>query len=498
MTAESKPLKQLVWELVLYYFKVFKKNFNIFIDEKGRELLQDINTNDELSKYQWKALSMGNEHNLLEIYFRNFLAYMKNFKNSHNIKDSSSNKEFIDHFESNYSKLESCVLLSDYFRYKILIPAFRITFPDNVDEIILDSNHKIKKIYNDPQPYDIPKFKKKPRYWEPFEERESSIQEADTSFEISFCKIKRISSMTPYDNFIPHYPIDSWDEHNEINEKVFSIYDFFSCYTEHFDFPPFTFGYQFFVELPPFSQRPTNTSPDIIRGFLRYQFHYPKGFLYLKDSDILVYWKEKWKLKYNDFYNNFYKIRADPKPKRLLRYTISVLRTEFNIPYIPMRIFYLVSILEGFLYKKNLCKRIIKKININRKALNKPTFHDGTKSIPIAKIFSSVSNDQKIRWDKYFQTQYKNESEHSINLEKFIISTFKFRNNIAHPEKQINFDFEPKHLFKNEPIDIQENHFSRFILEIFPIFLKFLLKIFLVKNCTCNNDWYDYIDNLFP
>ena len=59
-------------------------------------------------------------------------------------------------------------------------------------------------------------------------------------------------------------------------------------------------------------------------------------------------------------------------------------------------------------------------------------------------------------------------------------------------------DYEPKDLSKNEIEVVRENHFSRLILENFHIFLKFLLKTFLVKNCTCSDDWYNYIETLFP
>lgn len=494
---ENLAIRDLFWKLVIAYLDNYKKNYNIFEEKIGKGFLQDLKKIKSISKYQWKALSRE-KYSLLELYCRNFLQHMKVFQNKNKIINPELDDSFRLHFESQIYELESRVLLCDYFEYKILIPAFRITFPENQNEVILDGDHIIKNIYNESNPYGIPKFKRPPRYWDPFEKREGVFRDANACFEIIFRKRKKLSTDPPYDeNFTPYYPIDHMNEYSVIFDKVLSIYDFFFCYMPHRDFPPFTFGYQYFVLVPPFSQPPYPPPLNIPRGFIGYRFHYPKGFLDLRDSHIYDFWINHWKKHYTNFYYNYYRIRTNPEPKRLFRYTIDVLRTEFNIPYVDMKIFYLISTFEGFLHHSRVKKEIIKNLNKGQKVLNRNTIRQSNKSIAIAKIFAKICEDQGVSWNGLLRKIYSNRLKYLIDLERFIISAYQHRNNIAHPEKQKPINFRPKYLYQHYQPSEYVNHLANLILEYFRRFLKFLLEAFLNEKCSSTNDWYNYIKNIF-
>ena len=175
------------------------------------------------------------DYSLLGLYCRNFISSFILFEIENINKFRRKNifsKEFIiapelkDFFNQQYDKLEKEILLSDKLIYKILIPTFRIYFPKDKNTIILDSEHIIENIFNKKNPYGIPKFKKPPRYWEPFEESPRGFKEANASFEIILKLEKKLATNPPYtDMFVPLFPIHP--EFDIFGEKVRSISEFF-------------------------------------------------------------------------------------------------------------------------------------------------------------------------------------------------------------------------------------------------------------------------------
>ena len=489
-------IKAELWKLIQYYLENFTLNFTLFNKEEGKKFLNKLKENKFVSKYQWEVESRQN-YNLLDVFCGNFI---KSFASFHidNIKKFSEeniiSKEFIDaselqdYFDSQFEKLENEILLNDEFEYEILIPTFRIYFPEGVDIIVLDSDHIIKNIYNQEYPYGknwtISKFKNPPRFWEPYEESPGSFKKANASFEINFKIRKRLASDLPYiDSFVPYYPIKS-EGFDVFGEKVRSISDFFISYSPEDRFLPFTFGLKYYVRLPPFSQSYPHAS-----NFIGIEFSYPSGMLSLKDPKILALWKDCWENNYTYFYDHLYNISQNPEKARIFRYTINTLRTIDNIFYLTLKNFLLISTLEGLLFKES----IQKKIGVS----------SSNKSIPTSEVFVSVSRDQGKKWrflldESYFTSSVFNQQGHDKDLKDFIKSAFQYRNNIAHPEKIQKITFKPLNIYDREPTSRYEYILSVKILEWFKKFLRFLINTWVKKRIKDKDDWYNYLDSLFP
>ena len=203
---------------------------------------------------------------------------------------------------------------------------------------------------------------------------------------------------------------------------------------------------------------------------MSYEFSYPAGMLSLKKKEILEEWINCWNSNYSWFYNTFYKRAHDPEPTKIFRYTLDVLRTIDNIPYIDMKIFLLVSTLEGLLFEKSIQRKVFD----GKRSSNK--------SKPVAKAFVQVSYEQNKKWrflvdEAYFKSLIFNQKGHDQDVEDFIVSAFQYRNNIAHPEKKRNITFKPKNLYDNYKPNQFEDRFFSLILDKFKLFLKFLLGI---------------------
>lgn len=492
MSSISKLLniKNKLWGLTQYYLENYTPNFNLFDKEERQNFLNELEENKLIGKYQWKVKST-HDFSLLSVYFSNFICSFVSFniKNIEKfIEKNVISNEFInapelkDFFNGQYEKLEREILLSEELIYKILIPTFRIYFPEDKDTIILDSEHIIRNIFNKENPHGITKFKKPPRYWEPFDESPGVFKEANACFEIILKIKKRLVTDPPYDHwFVPFYPIHA--EFDIFGEKVRSISDFFISYSLEDRFLPFTFGHKFYIVLPPFSQLYSYTS-----SFIGHQFPYPAGMLSLKDTKTLSMWKECWKKNYTYFYNNLYDISKDPEIDRLFRYTMNTLRIIDNIYYLSLKDFLLVSTLEGLLFKKT----IQKKLNVSKY----------NKSEPTAETFLKVCRDMGKKWrflldEKYFIPAVFNQRGHDKDLKDFILSAFQYRNNIAHPEEKRNIKFKPTYLYDKEPLSRYEYILGSNILEWFRKFLRFLINTWVKKKFKDQDGWYKYLDTLF-
>ncbi len=473
-------IKKELWNLLVHYLEIKTgKNFIVLDDESGKEFLKLLGGDPQIAKYQWKT-SGSEVDDILRLYIRNFLFKIARFE-IHGVKKYTDKQNFSEgfrnhlelkkFFESNFKELEDDVLLSSNFTYRLLVPTFRISFPEGANLVDLDENHSIKNIFTEESPYQIKNFKKAPRFWTPFEEERAHPREANASLEVSMVIPKRSSEEPAYDTFTPYFPLHPTRE-NLFVDKIFSIYDFFLLYSPHLDFPPLTFGHKFFLKLPPFSDQIS----DIQRGFIGYQFHYPTGFLDLKNQAKLDVWKGCWKENYNNFYNIYYNRVDFYGPLRVFHYTLDSLKTRYNIPRTDIKNFLLISTFEGITFRKSIKEKL------------------GLvgKGSPIAKIFISICQDQQKKW-QYAKEKFFTDED----LEEFIITAYEYRNNIAHPEKIENIEYKPGFLYDGVQDFLKKSNLERYIMDWFTKFLIFILKVWLKKRCASNNEWYRYIDSLF-
>lgn len=473
-------IKSELWNLLIHYLEIKSKtSFEVLDDESGKEFLKLIEDDPQIAKYNWKT-SGSEENNILRVYIRNFLVRIAKFKIlcvkkytdegyfSESFRNHSELKKF---FELNFKDLEDIVLLSSHFTYTLLVPAFRILFPEGSTSVDLDENHLIKNIFKEESPYQIKNFKKPPGFWTPFEEERTLPKDANASFEVSMVIPKRSSDDPAYDNFTPYFPLYPARE-NPFIQKIYSIYDFFLLHSPHLDFPPLTFGHKFYLKLPPFSDQIS----DVQRGFIGNQFHYPTGFLDLKNQAKLDAWKRCWKENYNNFYNIYYNGVDIYGPLRVFHYTLDTLKTRYNIPRTDITNFLLISTFEGIIFRKS----IKKKLGLSGK------------SEPIAQIFIGICQDQQKKW-QYAKEKFFTDED----LKELIITAYQYRNNIAHPEKIESIEYKPVFLYDGVQEFLKKSNLERNIMAWFTKFLIFILKVWLKKKCVSNNAWYRYLDSLF-
>ncbi len=497
--SEIPHIRNSMWQLTQYSLENLKRNFNVLNEKKGKDFLKEILSEKKIAQFRWEVQSKQ-KSNLLEIYCRNFLQtieiyYRQNIQKleGERLIQFKKSTELKEYFNSQFKKLEEEVLLNSEFVYKIYIPAWRISFPENINIIHFDSEHKIRDIRNDKEPYRIKKFKKPPRFWNPFEQQQTLSREADTSFEVIYKIGKRKVTDPPYDDNTDPINISTLYGNNEIFEKMRSLYEFFFCYFPIEDFPPFTFGYQYFVDPPPFSIPPYPPPYHVTKGSTGYLFHYPKGFLDLRDPDRLKKWKQCWKDNYQFFYKNFYNLN-DPEKVRIFHYTINVLRTIFNIPFWDMKVFLLVSTFEGLLFKKKIRKKINKNLNANLPQSKR--IRSGTNKFSVIKTFIKICRDYNKRW-AFQNSNSVPELKYIIDLEKFILSAFDYRNYIAHPAKKNKIKFRPKNLYSLSSSVSSKESLAYLINDWFKKFLKFVISIWINRKITDKEEWYQYLDSLF-
>jgi hypothetical protein len=478
-------IKEQMWYILVFYLENYKKNFNIFKTSEGTKFLSILLVREDINKYQWKVKGSV-EYSMLEIYIKHFLesflvSYIKSMQNPKDSikvsKEFINSQEFADFYETQFNLLEE-VLLCSKFVYKILIPTFRIYFPEDREYIEFDSDHRIRNIYGIKLPYgndySISKFKEAPKYWFPYGSSPGSFSKANVSFEVLYTIKKKISSESPYNEaiFVPYAPLGIV-EPDFFNEKVLSIFDFFTCFSPEFKYLPFTFSHKYYIELPPFSQNYKYLSKAI--GL---RFSYPAGMLNLKSEENINSWISCWTNNYFDFFKKYYNMIPNHEHSDIFRYTLETIRTIDNIPYLKLKNFLLVSTLEGILFVDSIKNKLKSK--------------GSSKKDIIAKVFAKISTLNNMNW-LYRIGKYFTESD----LENFIISAYQYRNNIAHPQKRLGIDFEPKFLYSNEPEVRYEYVLAALISEWFKKFLRFLVNTWVKKNIKTQNEWYIYIDSLF-
>ena len=479
-------IKEQLWDLLTFYLEKYEKKFDISKTSEFKKFVSALSAKEDINKYQWKV--KGNvEYSMLEIYIKHFLVsflryYIKNMQNSNNFvrvsKEFINSQQLVDFFETQYNLLEEEILLSPFFEYRILIPTFRIYFPEDREYIEFDSDHSIRNILGAEFPYgneySISKFKEAPQYWFPYGRSPGSFDKANVSFEILHAIKKKLASEAPYNGtiFVPYAPMGR-SEPDFFNEKVLSIFDFFTCFSPEFKYLPFTFSHKYYIELPPFSQNYKYLSRVIVN-----RFPYPAGMLSLKNEENRNDWISCWKNHYSEFFKNFYNVIPNQEHLDIFRYTLETIRTIYNIQYLKLKNFLLVSTLEGILFVDSV-KRKLKSKGSSKKDI-------------MAKVFAKISTANSMKW-LYRIGIYFTESD----LEKFIISAYQYRNNIAHPQLRLNIDFEPKFLYSNEPEERHEYVLASLISEWVKKFLRYLVNIWVTKNIKTQNEWYNYIDSLF-
>ncbi|MHA1376390.1 MAG: hypothetical protein ACTSR7_19095 [Promethearchaeota archaeon] len=342
--------------------------------------------------------------------------------------------------------------------------------------IELDSNHIIKNITDVESPYGnhpiINNFKKPPLFWTERREQQHWERDSQTSIEISYIQEKRQNNEAPY-SIIPYNPILGYKEKELFDEMTFSIYDFFLLYSDRHGFDPFSVSHYYWVEPPPFSD--VNQFSDMrffLKGYIYHSFPPPRAFLRLFEEKPREFWTSCWNAHYTWFYNAFYGQDRDLDSKRIFRYAINTLRSLSNIQHADLRVFILVSTLEGLLYKKSIG------IDLGYSSYNKQA--------PIIAIFKKITKDQGKAW-----IQFDNEDTSSLsNLTNFLKDAFTMRNNIAHPEKFNNPKYLPIHFYHGIPSKYHLGKLKEHIQFNFKEFLWFLLKICIYKKIRTNEQWF--------
>ncbi len=469
------------WDFLCYYLETEKEINVILLEQHGKDFLDLVYKHNKIAAFQWKYKSNGNIHNILQThYFPHFFKTIKNFARSKECEKNSP--ELNQYFNEQFKILETEILLSSSFNYFLVIPTFGVKFPVDEKEFVLDSNHLLKDITEEDVPYGIPSFKETPKSWKQY----YSVK-VEHVLEVNFSLKKKLSSEQAYErNMTPSYPTSSFGRGDMFNEKLKSVHDFFILFGDKYDPGYFTFGDKYYAKLPPFSQ-----SYDYMTCYTYYGFPPPQRELYLEYPDTIVNpkdWRDVWKNNYNDYYKTFYSYNIQIADVENFRYALEVLVTIRNIPYIHVNNFLLVSTLEGLLFLDSIKIRL--RIG-------------GGKKASVAKIFAEVSEVNHEYWQWIFQRNYPlstplNSFATKQDLEEFIIASFNYRNNIAHPENRVPVQLIPHYLFPPGSGESEEFILERLISQVFPSFLMFLTRVWVNEKLKTRADWEAYLENLFP
>ena len=464
-------IKDLLWKITLQVFKNKSLANNLFSTDIGKQLIEKLDQETDISKFQWNFKSNGS-NNLLQSYFiPHFLKKCLTIINSK-----------YDEFSKLFEILEKEILLSNDFTYRIKIPIFRVWFPENVKIIIFDKEHHLKDIREEELPYGdkepLRKFKDIPISWSRLREKQP-----EASFEIELRIPKRLNHEAFYEpNFTPTAPFNPLEGTNPILEKVRSLYTFFLIYNPLYSIHPFTIGDKFFVKLPPFS---LDYQDFTIHTYN--EFPPPSGVLDLRNNNKLNDWKDCWKINYSTFYKKYYRWTQVEEDIRIFRYALEVLGTLPSIHYVKIKNFLIISTLEGLLFHEKIKKKL--KITTNEK--RRPVIH----------AFSKVCGDQNEYWQFIFQRKfplknklnsYKTEKE----LKELLGCAYDYRNNIAHPKKIKTIKLKPKSLHPPLSNESDEKILEHIISNNFHLFILFLLKTWVKKKFKNVDEWMDYLLNI--
>lgn len=473
-------IKKRAFDLAIQCISNYSKGYTqrIFDEEIGEKFLEDLLQIPEIGRFQWKA-NTGQVFSILKLYLRNFLIDLIIFANKNSLI-SKSKEDLIDsnmfetYFNRQYNRLESEVLLDEYFRYKILIPAFGILLKDT-KMIELDPNHIIRNITDIESPYGnhpiMNNFRKQPLFWSERREQQRWEHEAQACIEVSYIQKKRQNNEVPY-SIMPYNPIIG-REKEIIDEIIFCIHDFFMLYSERHEFVPFSISHYYWVEPPPFS----DIYP-FLKGYIYHSFPPPRAYLRLFEEKTREYWTKTWNTHYKWFYDAFYGQDRDLESKRIFRYAVNTLRSLSNIQHADLRVFISVSTLEGLMYKQSIG------INLGYGPYNKQA--------PIIAMFRKITEDQGKAWIQF------NGAERSSHrdLLNFFKDAFTMRNNIAHPEKFNTPKYLPSYLYEGLPSNYYLGKLKEYIQIFFKEFLWFLLKIWIDKKILTREQWFSYLEIL--
>lgn len=491
MNSVIQDIKDLFWESTLELLNKDISPMEYGSTKDGSLVSEEIHKNDNIKQFQWDYLSNSTPRDIISNHIiPNFLLKMKIYANNINLtQDFSDSDDLAKYFDEQFERLETDVFISVDFNYLIMIPTFRVLFPNDTEEIVLDSHHIIKNLTYMDSPYVKKDFSDIPKSWSRRWERT-----ANASIEVKYSIKKRLVNEPPYDeNTNPMAPFNSLGIFNEFDEKIRSIYDFLLCYGRKFDFGACTFGEKYYIKLPPFFQ-----TYDIFENFIISNFPPPYTYLDLNlpvDHPHFHDWVTIWNKDYNNFYKNFYSNLKSQEENRIFRYALEVLRTYINIPYDRINNFLLISTFEGLLFQGSIYKALNN--NLANYGMTKK-ITENNKRVPCTKVFLEVCNEQVEYWQYIFQNKYPlsiklNDFKTKEDIEYFIDLSFTYRNNIAHPEKITPINIRKEYL---DPHTTMEETLAHFIWKNFPYFILFLLRIWLKKGFTTKTEWYNYIFNL--
>ncbi len=234
-----------------------------------------------------------------------------------------------------------------------------------------------------------------------------------------------------------------------------------------------------------------------------YGFPPPQRELYLDFPDKSVNsfdWKKIWNKNYSKFFETFYYYEIRFSDVQNFRYAMDVLVAVRNIPYSNISDFLLISTFEGLLHHKDIYKKL--NSQLTKYSLPKKISKYNNR-IPCIKAFLEICEDQKEYWQWIFQRNYPlnnplNNFATKHDLEEFLESSFDYRNKIAHPEITNPIQLKPRQLIPPSSKEPEEFTLEKLISHVFPSFLIFLIRIWLVKGFKTRTDWDSYIDSLFP
>jgi hypothetical protein len=489
--------KELKNYFISYYPNYHKSPFSTEILKISKKIKSYI----KIGQYQWKYISNG-KGDILDVYIKRFFGKMSIYR-IESIKKQENNKitqkflnspELLDYFRKKVQILYDKIFISINFQYTILIPIYSLWLPENIDFFELDDTHLLRNLRKTPFSPESELYKegfcKIPSHWG-VPDRNPYLQSPSVCLEISYNLPKRMSYEEPYSSLeIPFALGLGISEYNPLNDMVKSFYDFINLHYGSYDFDPISIGDKCYIRLPEFSQM-----YQYMPGFLIGEFPAPRSFLDLKDKNKLIEFQDLWKKKYSEFHQNYYSDDYQKKSFFIFRHGLEMLRKRDLINYFPFRLLLLVSVFEGFYFNKPIKKHQIKK-NILETDLEK-----NSKKYSIAHTFASVSKSENKHWirlaeiDKGNIPDYKNQYEHLIH---FIIDAYTYRNSIIHPSNMApKLKFLPDHIYNDKKIS-KMNLFQTYISRIFPLFIRFTLKIWERKNIRNINEWHKYLKSLFP
>lgn len=499
----NNPLKEWLFKIAVDLIENYP-NRKIELNKEEISQLNRIILNDEkISKYQWKYDPNSNPYevpseqlivqprNLLEDYYIiNFLKKLNQFSLKNNIATGLSyDEKFISFFNKQYNILYE-MLISSHFHYKLLIPVYGLIIDQKIEEIRFDSNHLFRNIEAVENPYldtfGIRDFKEPSNFWPKFWRKPPKI-----SLEIDFIIPKRIKDDLIYNGFFPPAPYFRAvkREFPIFLEKLNSIFDFFICYSDNkFIHDVITFGDSFYIILPPFSAMENS----IIQSTMD-RFPFPFRILILnKDQDIII-WKTKWLKFYSSFYDRLYTEKSANENYRALKWVLEVIRIVHRLHNLSLKAFILVAAFEGILYSEAHKKKLETYNNIAKEA------KEGKKG-PCAKVFIELSEYYNKYWQFMFTRSYPldiilESFETKKDLFDFIICAFNIRNNIAHPEKIQNPGIMPISITPHDDYASNEDLITNQIIACFPIFLRFIVKIWLKEGIRSIGEWHEFINN---